>query len=80
MRGEKKMESQLDARGLSCPEPVVRTKRALEALAEGTLTVVVDCTTARDNVIRFAEGLGCRCRIAEERDGDIYIELQKKAL
>ena len=43
----------VDARGLSCPEPVIRTKNAL-ASGEKAYTVMVDNVTARENVSRFA--------------------------
>ena len=43
----------IDARGISCPEPVIRTKNAL-ALGENAYTVMVDNVTAKENVSRFA--------------------------
>ena len=43
----------IDARGLSCPEPVIRTKNAL-ASGEKAYTVMVDNVTAKENVSRFA--------------------------
>ena len=39
----------IDARGLSCPEPVIRTKNAL-ASGEKAYTVMVDNVTAKENV------------------------------
>lgn len=36
-------EHQLDLRGLKCPLPALRTRRALATLAAGE-TIVVDCT------------------------------------
>ena len=41
----------VDARGLSCPEPVVRTKKAFDA--HQNFTVLVDNETSKENVIRF---------------------------
>ena len=43
----------IDARGLSCPEPVIRTKNALVS-GEKAYTVMVDNVTAKENVSRFA--------------------------
>lgn len=59
---------ELDCRGLVCPEPVIRTKRAL---AEGkkNLKVTVDNETARDNVSRFARTSGCAVDISEIEGG-----------
>lgn len=47
----------IDARGRSCPEPVILSKKALEKSPEG-ICVLVDNTTARDNISRFAKGAG----------------------
>jgi TusA-related sulfurtransferase len=48
----------VDARGLSCPEPVMMTREALAALKTGTVEVLVDSGTSRDNVRRLAERFG----------------------
>ena len=37
---------QIDARGQACPLPVVRAKKALSAMGEGVLEVLVDNETA----------------------------------
>ena len=48
--------NQIDARGYSCPEPVLMTKKALE---QGTpLTVLVDSETPLQNIRRFAANNG----------------------
>lgn len=47
----------LDVRGMSCPQPVVSVKKALEA-AQGELRVLLDGGAPRENVRRFAEGRG----------------------
>lgn len=59
---------ELDCRGLVCPEPVIRTKRAL---AEGkkSLKITVDNETARDNVSRFARTSGCAVDVSEIEGG-----------
>ena len=43
----------LDARGLSCPEPVMMIRKAM-ATGENTYQIVVDNPTARENVTRYA--------------------------
>jgi len=48
----------IDTTGLSCPEPVIRTRAALQSLAAGeVLQVLVDTVTARENVLRTARSL-----------------------
>ncbi len=47
----------IDCRGLSCPEPVIRTKRELESSPEG-VCVLLDDGPPRENVSRFARNRG----------------------
>ena len=46
-------KSELDCRGLACPQPVILTKKALDELP-AELTVVVDNLAAKENVAKFA--------------------------
>jgi tRNA 2-thiouridine synthesizing protein A len=57
----------VDARGLSCPQPVIVTKKAIQA---GLLPieVLVDTVTARENVRRLAEKAGHQVRVAAQGD------------
>lgn len=66
----------VDARGFDCPQPVINTKKALEEIEEGILTVIVDNVAARDNVRRFAESQGCTVKVGE-KDGDYHLEIAK---
>ncbi len=59
---------EIDCRGLSCPEPVIRTKKALKDNADG-LDVIVDDRAARENVPRYAEAAGFKASVQEEGDG-----------
>ncbi|MGI5838524.1 MAG: sulfurtransferase TusA family protein [bacterium] len=47
----------IDTCGLSCPQPVLMTKKALTEAADG-LAVIVDNNTAKKNVQRFLENVG----------------------
>jgi selenium metabolism protein YedF len=58
----------IDARGLACPGPVLRTKKALEENPR-PIRVLVDNSTARDNVSRFARSRGCKVAISDEDYG-----------
>ena len=48
------MSVEVDARGLPCPRPVVETRKALQDMEEGNLTVLVDRSDSSENVQRFA--------------------------
>lgn len=52
------MKLLIDARGLACPQPVIKTKKALEEEGVTQVEVVVDNPAARDNVSRFARNAG----------------------
>ena len=65
----------VDARTLSCPQPVMLTKQALEESDE--VVTIVDNTTARENVTRFGESEGCEVTV-EEKDDGTYLTLVKK--
>lgn len=68
----------VDVTGLSCPEPVVRTRAALEKLAAGEqLQVLVDTATARENVLRTARSLDCEAVVAES-GGLFALTISKK--
>lgn len=60
----------VDARGLSCPQPVILTKRELEKQG-GKAVVMVDNDIAVDNITRFAESRGLSSSVKE--DGENYI-------
>jgi len=67
----------VDARGLSCPMPVIKTKNALEDIESGNVVVVVvDDATARDNVTRLAKSKGCAISV-ERKGDDFYLTLTK---
>ncbi|MEW6554040.1 MAG: sulfurtransferase-like selenium metabolism protein YedF [Actinomycetota bacterium] len=59
------MSEVVDARGLACPAPVVKTRAALKEGAK-EIEVLVDNPTARDNVCRFASSQGCDVKVTEE--------------
>ena len=60
----------VDARGLSCPQPVLMTKNALSESGED-LKIMVDSPTARDNVSKFGKSQGCEVEVEEE--GEVFV-------
>jgi TusA-related sulfurtransferase len=59
----------VDARGLSCPQPVILAKKAIEA-GQFPVQVLVETVTARENVRRMAEKAGYK--VAVEQSGDEF--------
>ncbi|MHB0856128.1 MAG: sulfurtransferase TusA family protein [Anaerolineae bacterium] len=58
----------VDARGLSCPQPVILARQAIKQ-GSFPIEVLVDTATARDNVTRLAEKQGCRVQAVPVSDG-----------
>ncbi|MBY6998155.1 SirA family protein [Clostridium botulinum] len=66
---------QIDARGASCPQPVLMTKKALDNNKDG-IDVIVDNMTARGNVERFMKNSGYKVTIKEKED-DFIVSARK---
>ena len=67
----------VDARGLSCPQPAMLTRQALQQSDKGTVEVLVDSGTARENVSRLAEKAGWAVATEEQPEGSCRIVLKK---
>ncbi|MBN2078378.1 MAG: sulfurtransferase-like selenium metabolism protein YedF [Spirochaetes bacterium] len=65
----------VDAKGLSCPQPVILTKKALEANHD--VTVLVDSETSRENVKRLASSAGCSIQVTEKPGGIFSLHIMK---
>ena len=61
------MAHKVDARGLSCPQPVILARKAIEA-GKFPIEVLVDTVTSRENVRRAAGKLGCTVQVEEVGD------------
>lgn len=48
------MSEVVDARGLSCPQPVILALKAMKKATQGTIEILVDTDTARENITRAA--------------------------
>lgn len=65
----------VDARGLSCPQPVIMAKNAISN-NKFPIEVLVDTVTSRENVRRMAEMNGCQVEISQ-RDDEFILVLRK---
>lgn len=48
----------VDARGLSCPQPVLLTVNEIKKVKKGEIVVLVDTDTSKENVSRIAVSQG----------------------
>ncbi|EGW38265.1 sulfurtransferase-like selenium metabolism protein YedF [Desulfosporosinus sp. OT] len=69
--------TQVDALGLACPIPVIRAKKALEALGEegGVVVVLVDSDISRQNLQKMATGLGYQSEYMQKENGVIEVTI-----
>lgn len=67
----------VDARGYSCPIPVVMTQREIERTKPDTLEVMVDNQAAVQNIRRFAAARGYAVTVAEQGGGDLLLTLSR---
>jgi selenium metabolism protein YedF len=65
----------VDARGLTCPQPVLETKNVLEKGEDDEFLVLVDNPSSRENVMRFARNQGCEVEVGEHDDGHFEIRI-----
>ncbi|MDO4952845.1 MAG: sulfurtransferase TusA family protein [Synergistaceae bacterium] len=66
----------LDARGLSCPQPVLMLKKAMTGGGE-KFEIIVDNTAAKENITRFARNLGYNVA-ADEKEGEYILTVTKQ--
>lgn len=66
----------LDARGRSCPEPVIMTKKFFDENPNSSLEILVDMHVAVENITRFAENKGYKVSTTENKE-DYSIKITK---
>lgn len=72
------MNKTIDARGLSCPQPVLMTLDVIKSCAEKEVHVIVDNEASKENVIRASENKGWTVSEIREDAGEIGITIQKR--
>lgn len=68
----------IDARGYSCPMPVVMVQKEVKKNAPNTLEVLVDDPCAVENITRFAHNNGYEAASRETGDEEFTLTLTKK--
>lgn len=67
----------VDARGLSCPQPVIMTLDEMKKAGSGEIQVLVDTDTSKENVSRAAENQGWLVKEINEEGEGYRLTLQK---
>jgi len=64
------MSTIVDARGLSCPQPVLMTMDEIKEASQGEIEILVDTDTSKENVSRAATSQGWQVKnVKEEGEG-----------
>lgn len=66
----------VDARGYSCPTPVIMVQKAVKESAPARLEVAVDNQCSVENVTRFAKNAGYQVQVTDF-EGDFKLILTK---
>ena len=69
----------VDARGLSCPVPVVMVQNAVKESNPKELEVLVDAKVCVENITRYASSQGYVVDVKEVDGGEFSMTLKKKA-
>ena len=67
--------NKLDARGLSCPEPVIMIRKAM-ASKEDSYEIIVDNVASKENVTRYAEHQGYKVSVSDA-NGEYTLSINK---
>ena len=65
----------VDARGLSCPTPVLMTQKAMKS-KEDYYEVMVDAQAPLENVTRFAQSQGYKVEV-EDMGGEYLLRISR---
>jgi len=72
------MSKIVDARGLSCPQPVLLALNEIKKTDKGEIVILVDTDTSKENVSRAATTQGWQVKNAEPEGTGYRITLSKE--
>jgi TusA-related sulfurtransferase len=71
------MSNIIDARGLSCPQPVILTMNEIKKVKKGEIVILVDTDTSKENVSRAATSQGWTLKSVESEGTGYRISISK---
>jgi len=72
------MTTTVDARGFSCPQPVLMTLDEIKKADQGEILILVDTDTSKENVSRAATSQGWQVKEVLEEGGGYRITIAKE--
>ncbi len=71
------MDDTVNVCGLSCPQPVMLTRQALDSAGGGEVIVILDSMAQVHNCTRIAKSLGWEAEYDDKGDGTFALTLKK---
>jgi tRNA 2-thiouridine synthesizing protein A len=72
------MSGTVDARGLSCPQPVLDTLEMIAKVGGGELLVLVDTEASKENVARAVRNKGWTVTNLVEKSGEYHLTISSE--
>ena len=72
------MVKEIDARGLSCPQPVLMTLKEIEAMGKGEIVVLGDSDTSKENVARAVASKGWEVKQIDFKGKEFLLTIIKE--
>ena len=72
------MSKIVDARGLSCPQPVLLALNEIKKMNQGEIVILVDTDTSKENVSRAATSQGWQVNSTESEGTGYRITISKE--
>lgn len=72
------MSKTIDARGLSCPQPILLTLHEIKKINKGEIVILVDTDTSKENVSRAATAQGWQVKGVEPEGTGYRIIVSKE--
>ncbi len=71
------MSRTVDARGFSCPQPVLMTLEEIKKVDKGEIVILVDTDTSKENVSRAAKSQGWDLKQVQQEGEGYRISISK---
>lgn len=72
------MSEKVDARGLSCPQPVLMAMEKMKGMSSGEIVVLVDTQASKENVSRAVQSKGWEVNNIQADGDEFHIHIFKK--
>jgi len=72
------MSNIVNAKGLSCPQPVIVTINEMKKVNKGEIIIMVDTDTSKENVSRAAKNQGWEVTDIQSEDDGYRITIRKE--